>query len=132
MIIDTNRNLNLIEVVRFAIVGGGATILHSSIYVILLSSTTISGQLANFCGFSFAVLFSYFGQKYFTFQYLGKKKNSALKFGLVSGFGLVLNSFWVFGAEHLLEVDSNFAVIGIATLTPLVTFVALKFWVFKR
>jgi len=46
--------------------------------------------------------------------------------------GLGLNSIWVFFVVSLLNLHPYYALIGIAVVTPAISFVLLKYWVFKE
>lgn len=118
--------------VKFFSVGVAATLIHSIVYVIGLYLASVSAQLANLLGYLFAVTFSYYAQKNWTFEVKEKTTlMSFLRFFSASLIGFMLNAFWVFLVVTLLNMHPFYALFGIGVLTPMVTFVLLKLWVFK-
>lgn len=120
------------KLVKFAAVGIIATLVHASVYLLLVKVYNLNDQLSNFVGFSFAVTVSYYGQRYWTFT---EKKPSSetrakLKFLTSSILSYCLNAFWVFFTVQLLGYSSEYATIGIVFVTPVVIFLMLKYWVF--
>jgi putative flippase GtrA len=120
------------KLVKFATVGIIATLVHASVYLLLVKTFILNDQLSNFVGFSFALTVSYYGQRYWTFS--DKKPNSEtnakLKFLTSSILSYCLNAFWVFFTVQVLSYSSEYATIGIVFITPVVIFLMLKYWVF--
>lgn len=123
---------SLLQLIRFGAVGALSTIVHAIVYIFVLHTSPASGQEANIVGFIFAFSFSFIGQNAFTFKKKGVDSQIFMKFAIVSFCGLALNSFWVYLVEHVFDIDNVYAAIGIALVTPGVTFISMKFWVFKN
>lgn len=117
----------IFRLMRFFIVGAGATLLHLSVAAILFYfSLEWSSYLVNLIAFSFALIFSYIGHKKFTFG----KRGSFIKFILVALGGFLINN--VFLTIMLSYGGSKLASISISTiLVPVITYVFSLFWVYK-
>ena len=121
------------QLARFLLVGGIATAVHSSVYFCIVAINESWPFIANFAGYFVAVIFSFFGQKHFTFKNReAATKQTVSKFLFSSMLGLGLNSIWVFFVVSLLNLHPYYALIGIAVVTPAISFVLLKYWVFKE
>lgn len=117
----------IFRLMRFFIVGAGATLLHLSVAAILFYfALEWSSYLVNLIAFSFALIFSYIGHKKFTFG----KRGSFIKFILVALGGFLINN--VFLTIMLSYGGSKLASISISTiLVPVITYVFSLFWVYK-
>lgn len=122
----------LSELLQFGGVGLVATGTHGAIYLVAL--LLVAPQVANLMGFAMALLVSYLGHSRFTFadSNKGNSKNQrrVVRFGFVSGFGLAVNSGFVALTTHVLQAPPWVAVGFIAFVTPVMTYILLKFWVF--
>lgn len=127
------RTSYLTQLVRFLLIGGIATGVHSVVYFFVLFIKADSPFIANFAGYFVAVIFSFLGQKNFTFKNKEATTNQTiLKFLLSSLLGLGLNSVWVFIVVGVLHLHAYYALIGIAVFTPAFSFFLLKYWVFQE
>jgi putative flippase GtrA len=120
------------RLMKFAGVGGLATLVHSSLYIFYLNIVGLDDQLSNFTGFLFALLVSYFGQRHWTFCdiEIESEIQSKLKFLVSSLLSLALNALWVYLTVEVLSQPPEYAVSGIMFITPVIIFLLLKFWVF--
>lgn len=121
----------LIELLRFGAVGGIATLVHALVY--LLALPVLAPQAANLAGFSGAVAFSYFGHRYFSFRVQDARDarpKSGQRFVIVSAVGYVLNAGLVLISDKVLGAP-ELGFWAIALVTPVVTFLLLKFWAFR-
>lgn len=120
------------NILKFGIVGVFSTIIHSTIYLIGIKQTALDAQVANLIGYLSAVIFSYFSHKFWTFSQPARSHSfsSITKFFVASTFSLGLNSFWVYLLSST-HIPTHFAVVGFLFFTPIITFVLLRFWVFR-
>lgn len=116
------------EVLRFGAVGGTATLAHAVGYLLCLS--ILSPQVSNVCGFAIAFIISYFGHNHFSFRDSNQARPTAMRFGAVALLGFALNAWFVQFADQLLNAP-KLAFWFIAFVTPALTYLLLKFWVFK-
>lgn len=117
------------QMLRFLVIGSGATLVHIIIGMLLLfiCKNSIPIFLINFIAFVFAFLFSYFGHKYFTF----KADGNLIKFLCVAILGFVFNSLLLY-LELKAGVNRKIALpISIAVI-PVVTYFLSKIWVFNK
>ena len=119
--------------IKFISIGLLVTVIHVSIYSLLSTTETTSPQWANIIAFFFSFTASYLGQRHVTFAQNTVKSERAtlIKFGASTALSFLLNVFWIHLTSEVLAVDPNFAIIGMVMLTPAVTFVTQKIWVFK-
>jgi putative flippase GtrA len=120
------------EIIRFAGVGLLATATHSGVYLLLAG--VIAPQLANLAGYLAAVSLSYIGHLHVTFRGGGHSKTAGhkrpLRFAAVSLFGLLLNAGFVMLTTQILQAPPSVAAIFMISVTPVVTYILLKFWVY--
>lgn len=120
------------ELLRFGGVGLLATAIHALVYMAALS--VAQPQLANLLGYGVAVCVSYFGHGYFSFaegRHTRRHGDQLWRFFVTSLAGFGLNAGFVAVCTHLFH-RPGLAVWFIVGVTPLLTFLALKFWVYRR
>lgn len=64
----SNKNSNILEFIRFVIVGGIATVIHYSIYYLFQSFIGIELNLAYTLGYGISFIFNFIASNYFTFK----------------------------------------------------------------
>lgn len=119
---------------KFFSIGVIATVVHSAIFSVCIATHIASPQLSNLLAYLVALTVSYAGQRYWTFSDIqsGGQASTIFRFISVSLIGYGLNAFWVHIATVTLSLSAYYGLVGIGFLTPLMTFVLLKFWVFTR
>lgn len=121
------------QLLRFGVVGILATALHSGIYLLAIHGLGFSAQLANVLGFLFAVTLSAVGHARITFDVPAEQRwPGMLRFSLIALLGFALNASFVFFTTHIIGAAPSFAVYFILFVTPVVTFLAAKFWAFSE
>lgn len=121
------NNLNR-RVVRFAIVGIGATIIHLLVASFLVAYfPQIQIISANAIAFSIAVFFSFLGHSYFTFQVQG----SLIKFATTAIIGLACNNIVAYTVLWLSGLKILSVVVG-TLAAPVVVYFLSSFWVFTH
>lgn len=120
------------EILRFGGVGALATGVHVGTYLAMLA--LVSPQTANAVGFLVSVSVSYVGHTWFSFagssKQAGTGRGLAVRFVVVVALGYALNAFWVALVTQILEWASGWAGVFITCMTPAITFLLLKFWVY--
>ncbi len=124
------------QVIRFGLVGGFVTALYAIVYSPLAKYGLTSPQVANFLGYLTAMITGYVLHSRWSFRDHGKRDNPARttsRFLIVSLISYGLNAGFVF-----LLTDSRMAagpwwwpLLPILFLTPAVTFVLNRQWVFR-
>ena len=121
----------IIELARFALVGGSATLLYGAISLALLHSgvaATASSTLA----YCFAGVLSYCGHKFFTFGSRGEHAREAPRFALVNSFGFACALFAPQVATGILHADARWAIGFTCVAVPAFSYFAMKHLVFAR
>ncbi|WP_109575999.1 GtrA family protein [Aminobacter sp. AP02] len=116
------------SVVRFAIVGVGATLTHLCVAAILLGlNPSLHALSVNTIAFCVAVFVSYLGHARFTF----KRSGSAWKYFFTSVLGLLINNSIVIAAS--LFVPYKLLCIALGTfIAPAFVYLVSSRWVFQR
>ncbi|MBB1361927.1 GtrA family protein [Shewanella sp. SR44-4] len=116
---------------RFIAIGVASTITH--VFVALLSAKILGldAVSVNFSGFIIATVISYVGHTRFTFEIKPKHHFHLPRFLVTALLGLVLSSLIVSFSTHALEWSLTKAMFLVAIVTPVATFLMLKFWVFR-
>ena len=119
-------------VLKFASVGVVATGVHAAVYFLCVGVSNIQPQAANLAAYLVALVVSYIGQRGWTFSHItpGSQSGTKTKFVISSLLGYALNATWVAVVTDILQVSPLYALPGIVLLTPLITFLLLKYWVF--
>lgn len=109
-----------------------ATSVHVGLYVVAL--TALSPQTANAMGFLAGVAVSYVGHTWFSFAEASKQagRSYALtaRFLTVIAIGYGLNAGWVAFVTQGIGWSPAWAALLIAGITPVITFILLKAWVY--
>ena len=130
---DWRHSEMLGQLVRFGIAGGLATLLYTAVYSPLAGLGIASEQVANFAGYVVAVLSGYLLHSRWSFRGHGVgARQTTTRFFLVSLISYAINTAWVW----LLTADTMLAgawwwpLIPVLFVTPLITFVLNRYWVF--
>ena len=113
---------------RFLVVGAGATAIHVLLYVAAAAMLGWPPLAANALGFAAGVQVSFFGHGRWTFR---ASTGRVVRFWLVAGLGLALNSAFVQLVTADLGLGYGWAIPFIAGVTPVVTFTLSKLWAFR-
>lgn len=119
------------QIPRFLGVGGVATAAHFAVALAVNAMLDPGPLLANCCGFAIAVLISYAGHTRLTFGIYVRRAVHFPRFLLVSVSGLALSSFIAWYSVEKLGMPFALAMLAIAALVPILTFLALKLWALK-
>ncbi len=116
------------KIVRYALVGGTATLIHilvASLYIYFINNSVLQ---SNIIGFLVAYVFSYLVQSKLVFEH-AVSIQKAIKYFIVQ-FGALLLA--IFSSEIFDSYNSYLRTLIVAVLLPLITFVMHKFWTFKE
>ncbi|WP_448786199.1 GtrA family protein [Brucella intermedia] len=116
------------KILRFAVVGCGATITHLFVALVLIHAhPAISIFIANALAFLAAVFVSYLGHSFFTFQARG----SFLKFASTAIIGLVCNNVVGYVLIWATEIKMV-SIVGGTLVAPMIVYILSSFWVFTH
>lgn len=124
------------QLIRFGMAGGMATVIYSAVYM-SLATWVLPPQWAVLAvppAFLVAVTFGFFLHSYWSFRGHGVREEGPgqkAKFLGVQTFGLVLNAIFTWVMTGWLHLPAWAPLIPIVTITPLVTFVMQRQWVFS-
>lgn len=122
------------QLLRYVFSGGALTVLHLSVYWIAAKPFHIAPLLANVIAQMASTSSGYVVHSRWTFRGHGRRDNLARtggRFLIVTTFGFLLNSFWVWLFTGLLHGPVWWPMPAIAILTPLAVFWLNRLWVFS-
>ncbi|CAA0105377.1 Uncharacterised protein [BD1-7 clade bacterium] len=127
------KKLTTYPLVRFALVGGVATVVHVSIYSLLFIVFSVHAQIANGTAWVFAAAYSYAGQRFWTFQHVSVENESLAFMRFIVSSLISLASNAAFAQVFTYQYPNTYlAIAGMAFVTPILTFLLMKYWAFKR
>jgi putative flippase GtrA len=128
-----NANTALGQLVRYAITGGGVTLLGGGIYTALVLATAIHPQLAMFAAYVVCVAIGYVLHSRWSFRGHGTRDNPARttsRFVIASLISYALNAFWTWFCIAVLHLPEWTPVVPLLFVTPLAMFAINRNWVF--
>jgi putative flippase GtrA len=134
--LSPERRTVLGQLIRFGMVGGFVTGLYALVYSPLAKFQLTSPQVANFCGYLAAMVTGYVLHSRWSFRGHGSRDNvgrTTGRFFLVSLVSLGLNALFVFILTDSMALNGPWwwPLIPILFVTPAVTFVLNRQWVFR-
>ena len=134
--LSPERRTMLGQLIRFGMVGGFVTGLYALVYSPLAKFQLTSPQVANFCGYLAAMVTGYVLHSRWSFRGHASRDNvrrTTSRFFLVSLVSLGLNALFVFVLTDSMALGGPWwwPLIPILFVTPAVTFVLNRQWVFR-
>jgi putative flippase GtrA len=134
--LSNERRIVLGQLIRFGVVGGFVTGLYAVVYSPLAKFHLVSPQVANFCGYLTAMVTGYVLHSRWSFRGHGSRDDPArttLRFFLVSLVSYGLNAAFVFVLTDMRMLAGPWwwPLVPILFVTPAVTFVLNRRWVFR-
>ena len=123
----------LAQLVRFVVTGGFVTALGVGVYALVALGLRWNPQLGNFLAYLVAVASGYVLHSRWSFRGHGGERthSTKLRFATVSVISYALNSFWVWLLYTHLDLGRAAPIIPMLFVTPVVTFVLNRQWVFR-
>ncbi|WP_366520774.1 GtrA family protein [Pseudomonas citronellolis] len=120
-----------LRVLRFAVVGSLATLIHILVAWGLITQTAQPAILANLVAFLSAFGLSFAGNYYWTFRRPGRRRRAMLRFFLIAFSAFLVNNLVLayFLRSQRLPVASS--VILAALVIPLITYTLSRLWGFR-
>ena len=122
----------LAQLIRFAGVGGLATLAHVLVALAVQAALPVTPQEANLAGFAAGVAVSYTGHARVTFGAPLRSRSQFARFVILSLLGLGASSLTVQVTTGLLGWGFGAAMATVAVIVPACTYLAMRFWVFAR
>jgi putative flippase GtrA len=132
-----DRRALLAQVARYGTVGLGVTLVQAAVYWTLASLIAVHSQIANFAGYSAAVILGYIFHGRITFAAAERPVGGAAhaargaKFVLASLVSLGLNALWVWLCVSWMGWPTWAPIPAMIFITPALVFVLNKRWVFR-
>ena len=130
--IPHERRIVLLQLVRFIISGAFVTALGVGVYALVALGLRWHPQIGNFLAYAVAMATGYLMHSRWSFRGHGERTQSTgVRFVIVSLISLALNSFWVWLFTEPLELDPAWPILPMLFVTPAVTFLLNRHWVFR-
>ncbi len=120
------------QLLRFVVAGFAVTLFSAAIYaaaVALGTAPLAANVISHGCGM--CVGYAVHSRWSFAAERDGGEASMMLRFLLASGFSFLLNSLWVWLAVELLRLPPLAPLPAMIVLTPLISFVVNRHWVFR-
>lgn len=130
---NPHRRAMVAQLVRFVLTGGFVTALGVGVYALVALGLHWNPQLGNFLAYVVAVATGYVLHSRWSFRDHGGERTHAtkLRFAIVSLISYALNSFWVWLFVSHLDWGRAAPIVPMLFVTPIVTFVLNRQWVFR-
>ncbi|WP_282939562.1 GtrA family protein [Paenibacillus sp. RC67] len=119
-------------ILKYGIVGVLGTLLHFAVLVALVEWARMQPVWASAIGFIVVLLVSYLLNKYWTFQDSPSGWRPLVKYTVVSGFGLLLNSGIMYTAVDLLHWNYLIGQCFVVIAVPISNFIFNYYWTFRQ
>lgn len=128
-----DRRRLLGQLARFVVSGAFVTALGVAVYAIVAFGLRWHPQLGNFLAYVVAVATGYFIHSRWSFKDHGADRThgTKLRFAMVSVISYLLNTFWVWLLFTYLQLGRGAPIAPMLFVTPAVTFVLNRQWVFR-
>lgn len=120
------------QLLRYGVAGLGVTALSITVYSACALLAGVPPMLANLCGYVAGLIGGYLVHSRWSFA--GGREREAAVFARFLGatlFGFGLNNFWVWLFTVLLHLPPLAPVPAMVGLTPLLSFLINRYWVFR-
>ena len=129
--ISPERRAILSQLVRFLISGALVTLLGVAVYAFVALVLGWHPQLGNLLAYLVAMATGYVMHSRWSFRDHGERtRSTAVRFVIVSLISLALNSLWVALITGPLGLGPAWPILPMLFVTPAVTFVLNRYWVF--
>ena len=131
--LSEERRAVLAQFVRFAVSGAFVTALGVGVYALVALVLRWEPQLGNFLAYVVAMATGYVMHSRWSFRDHGgtRTQSTKVRFIIVSLISYALNSFWVWLLFTRLDWGRAAPIVPMLFVTPAVTFVLNRQWVFR-
>jgi putative flippase GtrA len=131
--LSPERRTVVVQLARFVVAGGFVTALGVSIYALVALVLRWNPQLGNLLSYLIAMGVGYLIHSRFSFRDHGADRTHATRarFVTVSLISYALNTFWVWLLYTRLHLGRGAPMVPMVFVTPFVTFVLNRQWVFR-
>ena len=131
--IPAERRTVLLQLLRFLISGALVTALGVAVYALVALVLRWHPQVGNILAYVVAMATGYIMHSRWSFRDHGgtRDRGTKVRFFIVSLISYALNSFWVWLLYTRLDLDRAVPIIPMLFVTPVVTFLLNRRWVFR-
>lgn len=120
------------QIVRFALVGGLATLTHAGLAAVLTLTLSWPQVTINTIAFLIAFCVSGIGHSIYTFKLSKGRKSAILRWFIVSLLGLIFGNLIIFSTMTGLNAPRWLAQALAIAIVPIWSFSASRLWAFKE
>ena len=120
------------QLMRFGVIGVIATVIHVAIALLLHHLIGVSPLWSNAIAFITAWMFSYVGNRVWTFESETRHTRAIPRYFLVSCCGFALNQLIVFVTVSWWGWPFWLALACAVTIVPLISFTASRYWAYGQ
>lgn len=117
------------RLLRFALVGGAATLIYGMLSVLLARGFGLPAMSAHLLAYLLVIPLSFIGQNRITFGYTGDHGKAFGRFVITSLFALTLSTCAVWGLQSRGYADL-YGTLATMIIVPVISYLMLVFWVF--
>ncbi|MEM6310639.1 MAG: GtrA family protein [Pseudomonadota bacterium] len=117
------------RLLRFALVGGAATLMYGGLSLIFLYGLGTAAMAAHLLAYLLVIPLSFLGQKRITFEFKGDRGRAFFRFVLTSLLALLLSTSLVW-AVRTAGLVPLYGILGTMLVVPLISYLMMAFWVF--
>ena len=131
--LSPERRVVAAQLARFIVSGATVTALGVGVYALVALALRWHPQLGNFLAYVVAMATGYLMHSRWSFRDHGGERTHGTKvrFVIVSLVSYALNSFWVWLLTEALDLDPAWPILPMLFVTPAVTFLLNRQWVFR-
>jgi putative flippase GtrA len=118
------------RLVRFLLIGGIATAVYVSAALMAVEWAGRSPMVSSTVGFCASFAVSYLGHFHFTFAVPGRYRDYVVRFAVSSLASFLISTLAMWLSTKLLELDYRIALIAVAIIIPVCSYLINRFWVF--
>jgi putative flippase GtrA len=118
------------KLVRFSAVGALATIVYVVAAMVAVAIGGVAPVVGAVIGFCASFLVSYVGHLRFTFAMPGRYRDYVVKFAVSSLASFLISTITMWIATEVLRIDYKVALVMVAVLIPVCSYLINRFWVF--
>ncbi len=118
------------KLVRFGISGVLSTLFYGFLAFVLGVLSVSPILLVHCIAFMLSIPVSYMLQRYFTFRFTEEDNLVFVRFSFVAAVSFVISTFIVHVLANKLDMPSYIVVLTVMGLVPIISFLAMQFWVF--
>ncbi|MGM5024454.1 GtrA family protein [Tardiphaga sp. 367_B4_N1_1] len=115
---------------RFSLIGAVATAVYVLAAMMAVEWAGVGPMVGSTIGFCASFAVSYLGHFHFTFAVPGRYRDYVVKFAVSSAASFLISTLAMWLATKLFGIDYRIALIAVAIIIPICSYLVNRFWVF--